>query len=108
MVQSPVMIALEEIRAPTNPAAQIAALKYIKNDIVGHDQRKASLLRGGLPIYLTRILETKSAHELNRHVNRQNSHSNWSEHDELRLHAILITGSLAQGLFEQLVFLGRD
>lgn len=49
--------ALAEIGDPTLPAdALIVALKSLKNDIVGHEQRKELVIRQGIVAHLTTVL----------------------------------------------------
>lgn len=52
--------ALAEIRDPTLPAdALIVALKSLKNDIVGHEQRKELVIRQGIVPHLTAVLSRR-------------------------------------------------
>ena len=56
----PMSSALAEICDPTVPAnALIAALKTLKNDIVGHEQRKELVIRQGIVPHLTSVLSRR-------------------------------------------------
>ncbi|KAI9689396.1 MAG: hypothetical protein M1822_010047 [Bathelium mastoideum] len=104
MVRSASIAALEELRNPTSPTGQIAALKHVKNEITGHDQRKAVTIKQGLVLSLVQLLETSAkaggkrrTQEVNGHSDKPSIHSEWSDEDELRLQALMIAESLAQG-----------
>ena len=56
-MSQPISPALAKIRDPNLPASSlIAALKTLKNDVVGHEQRKELMIRQGIVPYLTDIL----------------------------------------------------
>ncbi|KAF2232122.1 ARM repeat-containing protein [Viridothelium virens] len=104
MVRSASAVILEELRNPTSPTAQIAALKHVKNELTGHDQKKAIALKQGLTNSLVQILEAslnaggkRGTHEVNGHTDRQFDGSEWSDQEEIRLQAIMVTESIAQG-----------
>ncbi|EMC96275.1 hypothetical protein BAUCODRAFT_69825, partial [Baudoinia panamericana UAMH 10762] len=73
---------------------QIAALKRLKNELAGHDQRKEADIRDGLLVSLVRILSTT----FNR-LDGQGAYDGvtMKHDDELRLQAALVLGILANG-----------
>jgi len=73
-----------ELQQPTSWEAQKRALKALKNEIVGTDQRKEYWIRQGVVSWLARYLEAP-----------QHQDSGWSE---AHLQAIIIIGSLAHGM----------
>ena len=99
---------------------QIGALKQLKNDIIGHEQRKHLVLLRGVVEPLARTLalglpsskaggKRRSA-EVNGFggatgsnqkagASRASVHG-WGEEDEMRLQATLVVGSLAHGIVE--------
>ncbi|KAF2811658.1 ARM repeat-containing protein [Mytilinidion resinicola] len=114
MTRSSIPPALLELRNPSTPSAQITALRDLKNEIVGHDQRKEMAVRSGVVGPLVRILSEGSRRvgkrngggvELNGSATRirggeariGGSQEDWSAEDEMRLQAVLVVGSLALG-----------
>jgi armadillo repeat-containing protein 8 len=100
--------ALYELRNPTTISAQIEALKQLKYEIVGHNQRKELIIQHGVVAPLTRILEGSSRKDGKRKSDLNGNSrgrgapgrkiDKWTEDDELRLQAILVVGSLACGM----------
>ncbi|KAL8807076.1 MAG: hypothetical protein Q9182_000909 [Xanthomendoza sp. 2 TL-2023] len=97
-------ILLSELQCPTSSASQVTALKALKNEIIGHGQKKRIWLGLGVLPALARILNTPRAN----HGKRRESTGNPSVHpakatfgttdeEEARLQAIIIVGSLASG-----------
>ena len=72
---------LEELGSPSSLEAQAAALRALKNDVIGHQQRKENWIRQGVIAPLSTILNQQ----------RDNNHPS------IRTEAIIIVGSLAQG-----------
>src|SRR2546423_1651601 len=105
------------LRTPGSTTEQIAALKQLKNDLIGHEQRKHLLILRGIVEPLSRLLATTSAPskasgkrrsgEVNgtgasaavngSGVGTGGTYHGWTEEDELRAQAIHIVGSLAHG-----------
>lgn len=89
------------------PAEQVAALKQLKNFIVGHDHRKELVVRRGLIPQLSRVLQSNVKSAGKRRHRQLNggagasavpeSIESWGHEDEERLQATLIVGSLAVG-----------
>ncbi|KAL8712869.1 MAG: hypothetical protein Q9220_003077 [cf. Caloplaca sp. 1 TL-2023] len=96
---------LSELRNPTSPASQIAALRALKNEVIGNGQKKRSWIRLGILGPITRILNTSKANGKRRESNgtRDSPHRkaalSRSDEEEARFHAIIIVGSLAYGGF---------
>ncbi|KAL1620786.1 hypothetical protein SLS56_009510 [Neofusicoccum ribis] len=110
MTRAPSPPALGELRNPSSPAAQVAALKQLKNFIVGHDQRKELVVRRGIIPELARVLQANvktAGKRRQRHLNGGGASAaasaavegaeSWTQEDEERLQATLIVGSLAVG-----------
>ena len=111
MVRSASVAALEELRNPTSLSAQVAALKHVKNEITGHDQRKVIAIKQGLILSLVQLLESsagvgskRSSQEVNGHRDKSSTHSEWSDEEELRLQALMVVESIAQGETRQSTF----
>ncbi|KAF1363953.1 ARM repeat-containing protein [Lizonia empirigonia] len=114
MGRSTIPAALAELSNPSTPEAQVVALRNLKNEIVGHEQRKelavthgvirplAGLLRegvrrGGKRRHSNGIRQedrNKSAPPLSQTWHAQ---EDWTTEDELRFQATLVVGSLANG-----------
>ncbi|KAK2745629.1 hypothetical protein FQN55_006120 [Onygenales sp. PD_40] len=96
---------ISDIRDPESAASRIAALRQLKNDIIGHDQRKEAWVGYGIVPLLAHILSGRrgtgkaiAARGLNGKAKYPSARRNSrTEEDEVSLQAILITGSLAQG-----------
>ncbi|TKA51335.1 hypothetical protein B0A49_12942, partial [Cryomyces minteri] len=103
MARPSALQAMSELRNPTSSSAQITALKQLKNDIVGHDQRKEQAIKNGIVPLLVRILSSSAkangkrrSGELNGNAGEASRRQSWTTDDELRLQATFIVGSLAQ------------
>ncbi|EEQ90655.1 hypothetical protein RJZ56_003295 [Blastomyces dermatitidis] len=98
---------ISDIQNPESTASRIAALRLLKNDIIGHDQRKEAWVGRGIVPLLSQILAGRRGTgkksivgEVNGHAKQQylaGRRSGRSEEDEACLQAIIIIGSLAQG-----------
>lgn len=103
MVRAPSEAALEALRHPLSIEEQIASLKVLKNDIVGHDQRKELVVKYGAIDALVEVLSSASRTNGKRRLSDVNGSSEehrawpWTQEDEARLQATLILGSLATG-----------
>lgn len=96
MVQPAYLTALRELKTIPAPQSQLNLLRMLKNDIVGHGQRKELVVRHGLLDPLAEILHstTKSLGKKSNHSYEDPSDLPTLEHD-IRLQATLIVGSLA-------------
>ncbi|KAK7534047.1 armadillo repeat domain-containing protein [Phyllosticta citribraziliensis] len=107
MTRAQTPTALRELREPLGPAEQVAALKQLKNFIVGHDHRKELVVRRGLIPQLSRVLQSNVKSAGKRRQRQLNGGpvassstecpESWAHDDEERLQATLIVGSLAVG-----------
>ncbi|KAL8791198.1 MAG: hypothetical protein Q9213_000155 [Squamulea squamosa] len=94
---------LSELRSSTSSTNQIAALRALKNEIIGHEQKKRTWVNLGVLAPLARILNTPRAIGKRRESNGNRSAQHGktafgrSDEEEARLQAIIIVGSLASG-----------
>ncbi|KKZ64909.1 hypothetical protein EMCG_09198 [[Emmonsia] crescens] len=98
---------ISDIRDPESTASRIAALRLLKNEIIGHDQRKEAWIGWGIVPLLSQILAGRRGTgkksivgEVNGHAKHQHlsgRRNGRSDEDEACLQAIIIIGSLAQG-----------
>ena len=107
MGRSTIPSALAELSDPSSPEAQVDALRNLKNEIVGHEQRKELTIVHGVVKPLARLLrgETRKGGK-RRRTSATNGSSGpvratldgeWRVEDELRFQATLVVGSLANG-----------
>ncbi|KAL1311135.1 hypothetical protein AAFC00_001337 [Neodothiora populina] len=89
MVHPTYLVALRELKTCTDPEEQSKLLRLLKNDIVGHAQRKDQMVRHGLLDPLSRMLHAATTAPTNA------SSCHLTSHDEIRMQATLIVGSLA-------------
>lgn len=109
MGRSTIPPALIELSNPSAPEAQVAALQNLKNEIVGHEQRKELAVTHGVVKPLASILRAEARKGGKRRKNGTNGHGSglvnetkrnlaeWTTEDELRFQATLVVGSLANG-----------
>lgn len=104
MVGLVVTAALSELHAAASVEDQIASLKRIKHQIIGHDQHKEALVSLGLTETLSQILGSAARPIGKRRRTETNGSGpttqlvDWSDLDELRLQATLVVGTLANGM----------
>ncbi len=84
---------IEALRSPSLDE-QIASLRRLKNDIVGHDHRKELVVKQGIIEPLVEIVARKSTR---RNLSSEDALSLLAADDEARLQAILLLGSIANG-----------
>jgi hypothetical protein len=109
MGRSTILPALIELSNPSSPEAQVAALQSLKNEIVGHEQRKELAVTHGVVKPLAGLLRAEARKGGKRRRSHANGHGSglftesnrslaeWTTEDELRFQATLIVGSLANG-----------
>ena len=94
---------LSELRSSSPSANQVAALRALKNDIVGHEQRKELWIRLGILAPIARILNAnkpngkKRVRDVNGNGHSGKSRTSRSDEEEARLQAIVVVGSFANG-----------
>ncbi len=103
MVQGPSEEAIRNIANAPSLERQITTLRQLKNDIVGHDQRKELVVKHGVIKALIDVIAATQKVSGKRRTGDSNGTSRsyeqleWSSEDEGRLQAIQILGSLANG-----------
>ncbi len=102
---------LAQIRNSKTPAEQIVALRALKNDIIGHQQKKEMWVGLGVVEPIVRIMTSNKA-QGGQNGKERYDHSftseSLSEKEMVRLQALCVIGSLAHGkkyLALQLLFL---
>lgn len=100
---------LSQLQSSESVSGQVSSLRALKNELIGHDQRKEAYVTGGIFPILAQVLALRrpgkaAAADSNRSPSSQaTSHQGLGEtqaSDETAcLQAILIAGSLAQGTF---------
>ena len=96
---------LSELRSPSSPASQVAALRALKNEIIGHEQKKEMWIGLGVVTPIARILNThrgsgkRKYKETNGTVEHGSRRRSRTDEEEARLQAIIIVGGLAHGMF---------
>ena len=94
---------LSELRSASSPASQVAALRALKYEIIGHEQKKGKWIAMGVLAPIVRILNTHRGNGKRKHrdVHSTRAQSKQrgarSDDEEARLQAIIIVGSLAHG-----------
>ncbi|KAL8651572.1 MAG: hypothetical protein Q9210_003181 [Variospora velana] len=100
---------LSELRSSTSPASQVATLRALKHEIIGHEQKKRFWVGRGVLVPIARILNTSKGNGKRRDVNdNATAHHCRSpfvrtEEEEARLQAVVIVGSLAHATTESSV-----
>jgi hypothetical protein len=95
MIQSMSLAAIEALANADSPQQQIESLKQLKNNLVGHDQRKEIAIKNGVLESLVAVISTSGSGEQNGSSTGQAQA--WTQQDEARLQATIILGSLATG-----------
>jgi len=97
---------LVELQNPTSHATQIAALKALKNEIVGHDQKKEAWIGYGILPLLSSVLHARRpsngkrfSRDINGDSGQVEKRQPRTEEDEACLQAVIVIGSLASGTF---------
>ncbi|KAI9674322.1 MAG: hypothetical protein M1829_003723 [Trizodia sp. TS-e1964] len=88
---------LVQIRNPTSPNSLVTALRALKNELVGHEEKKEAWMALGIIDPLQKILMDHGSKETEEPSSPSSDMSNWSERDLARLEATIIIGSLCQG-----------
>lgn len=94
---------LSELRSSSSAAGQVAALRALKNDIIGHEQKKEMWIRLGVLAPIARILNShkgsgkKRHREINGGAPHPKRRGSAADEEEARLQAIVVVGSFAHG-----------
>jgi hypothetical protein len=73
-------------------------LRNLKNELIGHDQRKEAYVNAGIIPALAQVLTSRRPTVMTTEFNGSTQEKSKSEELEACLQAILIVGSLAQGM----------
>lgn len=93
---------LLQLQSSESASSQVALLRTLKNELIGHDQRKETYVVAGIIPVLEQLLSTRrpgratGADSNGAALNQAPLYEN-SDESEACLQAILIAGSLAQG-----------
>lgn len=93
---------LLQLQSSESASSQVALLRTLKNELIGHDQRKETYVAAGIIPVLGQLLSTRrpgrvtGAESNGAALNQAPLYQN-SDESEACLQAILIAGSLAQG-----------
>lgn len=79
----------------SSPDTRLAALKALKNELIGHEEKKKLWVRAGV---LRPLADVLNAHK-GPDGNTSRRHQPRSEQEEARLQAIVVVGSIAQGQY---------
>lgn len=93
---------LPELRNPSSSSTQITSLRAVKNDIIGHGQKKQAWIESGIVPILSHILTSRQGlgkYPTGQEPEQDGSRKRLLDEDECCLQAIIIIGSLAQGMF---------
>lgn len=103
MTQSSLPPLFDELQHPTNSATQLAALKALKNELIGHELRKSAWINYGIIPILSRILSSRRGHTGKRATREllgygfQGRRNTLSDEDASCVEAVVILGILAHG-----------
>jgi armadillo repeat-containing protein 8 len=103
MTQSSLPLIFDELQHPASSATQLAALKALKNELIGHELRKRAWVNYGIIPILSRILSSRRSLSGKRatrelHGNGfQDGRGALSDDDASCLQAAVIVGILAHG-----------
>lgn len=84
---------LAQFPSLSSPETRVAALRALKNELIGHDEKKEVWVRSGVLKPLATVISANRSPD-NRPSKRTDVRS---EQEEARIQAIIVVGSLAQG-----------
>ncbi|KAK2735709.1 hypothetical protein FQN57_001158 [Myotisia sp. PD_48] len=86
------------IQEPLSPTSRLEALRILKNEIIGHDQKKQAWIESGILTVLSRILKSgRDAKKSSYKQPHQQRNGKPNQEDETCYQVIIIIGSLALG-----------
>ena len=94
---------LSELLGASSPASQVTALRQLKNEVIGHRQKKQMWVRLGILTPLTSILNSfkgegkRRARDAEFERSIQPIEEARTSAQEARLQAVIVVGSLASG-----------
>ncbi|KAM5441090.1 hypothetical protein MferCBS31731_003878 [Microsporum ferrugineum] len=86
---------LDDVRNADSTAGRIAALRALKNDIIGHHQKKQAWTELGILPLLSDVLSSRRG--VGKKIDCQRPRQHQTEEDEMCFQAITVIGSLALG-----------
>lgn len=95
---------LSHVQNSESAFTRVAALKALKNEIVGHDLKKESWIKSGIIPALLPVLERckdadRTSNKLKAHARTPQGRSDiHTSEDEACFHAAIVLGSIAQGM----------
>ena len=103
MIRPSTPLILSELRSASSSGGQVKALKDLKNELIGHEQKKELWIGLGVLTPLAGILNSYKANGKKKHRDINVSDGQWKAQnihageEEARLQAIIVVGSLAYG-----------
>lgn len=103
MTRRPTLPVLSELKSASSPAGQVKALKDLKNELIGHEQKKKLWIGMGVLTPLARIL---ASYERNGQTKRRDANALSGQNEdgsidadetEVQFQTIIVLGSLAYG-----------
>lgn len=89
---------ISQIRNAKSPLDQVAALRALKNDLIGHPLKKESVVSSGI---LDSVVRLTSNRAVSRHDGKAHDHSfasrSLSEEEMVRLQGLYVLASIAMG-----------
>lgn len=98
MVDASISALLSQVQTSSSPAEQLAALRALKNDVIGHPQRKRAWISQGVIYPIVRILN----------ASRTRSRQNERKDESLRYQTICVVASLLHGEFRSRAIFDTD
>lgn len=100
---------LARLQNPESLADQVAALRALKHELIGHDQRKEAWISWGIIPLLSKVLALRRGNgkkaatsgELNGTRKHSDTTRPRTDEEEACLQAVIIVGSLAQGEYSR-------
>jgi len=94
---------LLQLQSSESVSEQVASLRTLKNELIGHDQRKEAYVARGIIPVLAQVLALRrpgkaAAAESNESTSSQAGSYETQDESEACLQALLIVGSLAHGM----------
>jgi hypothetical protein len=96
---------LAQLQNPESLTEQLVALRALKHELIGHDQRKEAWISWGIIPLLSKVLALRrgkkpaGSGELNGTRKQSDATRQRTEEEETCLQAVIIVGSLAQGQY---------
>lgn len=111
MALSPLQDAAASLRNPASVEAQIVALRCLKNETIGHVEKKIELFALGIADILTQTIRTSTkakgkkrpAPEKTDGMTAQSVAQQWTDEDEVRYQAIILVDVLLHGTRSNLI-----